>query len=45
MAETLEELIEEPEADEEAPEDAPLRVAVEDDAELGCSVEGGLVRL
>ena len=44
MAEPREELIDEPELeDEEA--DIPLRAEVEDEAELGCTVEGGLVRL
>lgn len=44
MVQDAEELIEEPtEQDEGA--DAPLTAEAEEDAELGCTVEGGLVRL
>ena len=45
MAELREELIDETELEEEAA-DAPMRAEAEDDEdELGCTVEGGLVRL
>jgi hypothetical protein len=43
MAETPEELREEPAEHED--EDAPLAAEADDEAELGCTVEGGLVRL
>ncbi|HEV8249806.1 MAG TPA: hypothetical protein VGQ15_07520 [Gaiellaceae bacterium] len=45
MAETVEQLAEEPEAEREAPEDESPRASADDDEDLGCSVEGGLVRL
>jgi hypothetical protein len=45
MAEPREELIDEPELEDEEAADVPLRAEAEDEAELGCTVEGGLVRL
>ena len=44
MAEPREELIDQPELEDEDAADVPLRAA-EDEAEPGCTVEGGLVRL
>jgi hypothetical protein len=44
MAEPREE-IDEPELEDEEAADAPIRAEAEGEAELGCTVEGGLVRL
>ena len=46
MAQKPVEPIDEPEFEDDEAADAPIRAEAEDDdAELGCTVEGGLVRL
>ena len=45
MAELPEERVDEPGLEDDEASDAPARAGAEDEAELACTVEGGLVRV